>query len=402
MNIFVAMFFILFVLRKRQPIGVAMLAGGFSVWLLTGFQLDILSKSISTVATMPRTYELIFALYFVMCLELQLRLSGTLDGLMAALQHWFKSERLTLVLMPAFLGLLPSLGGARFSAPMVENVGTKISIDAQGKAVINFWFRHVVEYINPINPGLILASAISMIPLSKLIGSMYWVSLVAIIVGWIFCIPNKSKEIENGAIRGLSHTENKQDVKEVSLALAPVVLNFILIVFFYVNPAIAMGVITLGMFFVLRFVGRAVNVFQVFTEAFDKKLILNVMSIIFFIQILTYTKTLEEIVRVLSDSPLPIAMVIAIISLLIGVLTGISQGHVAMVMPLVAAIAPQDIKMASIALVLGIAGQMITPTHLCLIVSLDYFKADFFKALRPILLMQTVVVTIFLLGWSFI
>ena len=394
------MFLILFVLRKRQPIGLAMLAGGLSVWLLTGGQVEILTKSLSTVATMPRTYELIFALYFVMCLELQLRLSGTLDGLMSALQHWFKSERLTLVLMPAFLGLLPSLGGARFSAPMVENVGNKIALDAQGKTVINFWFRHVVEYINPINPGLILASAISMIPLSKLIGSMYWVSLAAIAVGWVCCIP-RQKSIPTVQAEVLTPQENKQDVKEVSLALAPVVLNFILIVFFYVNPAIAMGLITLGMFFVLRFVGRPVNVFQVLTEAFDKKLILNVMSIIFFIQILTYTKTLEEVVRVLSNSPLPIAMVVGIISLLIGVLTGISQGHVAMVMPLVAAIAPQDIKLASLALVLGVAGQMITPTHLCFIVTLDYFKADFFKALRPVFVMQTMVVTIFLLGWSF-
>ena len=394
------MFLILFVLRKRQPIGLAMLAGGLSVWLLTGGQVEILTKSLSTVATMPRTYELIFALYLVMCLELQLRLSGTLDGLMSALQHWFKSERLTLVLMPAFLGLLPSLGGARFSAPMVENVGNKIALDAQGKTVINFWFRHVVEYINPINPGLILASAISMIPLSKLIGSMYWVSLAAIAVGWVCCIP-RQKSIPTVQAEVLTPQENKQDVKEVSLALAPVVLNFILIVFFYVNPAIAMGLITLGMFFVLRFVGRPVNVFQVLTEAFDKKLILNVMSIIFFIQILTYTKTLEEVVRVLSNSPLPIAMVVGIISLLIGVLTGISQGHVAMVMPLVAAIAPQDIKLASLALVLGVAGQMITPTHLCFIVTLDYFKADFFKALRPVFVMQTLVVTIFLLGWSF-
>ena len=394
------MFLILFVLRKRQPIGLAMLAGGLSVWLLTGGQVEILTKSLSTVATMSRTYELIFALYFVMCLELQLRLSGTLDGLMSALQHWFKSERLTLVLMPAFLGLLPSLGGARFSAPMVENVGNKIALDAQGKTVINFWFRHVVEYINPINPGLILASAISMIPLSKLIGSMYWVSLAAIAVGWVCCIP-RQKSIPTVQAEVLTPQENKQDVKEVSLALAPVVLNFILIVFFYVNPAIAMGLITLGMFFVLRFVGRPVNVFQVLTEAFDKKLILNVMSIIFFIQILTYTKTLEEVVRVLSNSPLPIAMVVGIISLLIGVLTGISQGHVAMVMPLVAAIAPQDIKLASLALVLGVAGQMITPTHLCFIVTLDYFKADFFKALRPVFVMQTLVVTIFLLGWSF-
>ena len=383
---------ILLLLRKRFSIGAAMLAGSVCVWITAGAQLPLAWQSAVKVISMQRTYDLIFALYFVMCLELQLRLSGTLDGLLTALHRWFKSERVTLALMPAFLGLLPSLGGARFSAPMVDQVGDKVQIDAESKSVINFWFRHVVEYINPINPGMILASSISMIPLSELIGNMFWVSLAAIAIGWFYCIP---REVTATAKVANTQVEEEHNVKEVTLALAPIIFNFILIVFADINPAISMGIITFAMFFVLYFSNRVVNIKKVLTDAWDKKLIMNVMSILFFIQILTYTKTLQGVVDVLTQSSLPLAVIIGIISLIIGILTGISQGHVAMVMPLVAAVAPNDVNMACVAMVLGVAGQMITPTHLCLIVTLDYFKADFFKSLKPILVMQGLVVAVF-------
>jgi hypothetical protein len=46
-------------------------------------------------------------------------------------------------------------------------------------------------------------------------------------------------------------------------------------------------------------------------------------------------------------------------------------------------------------MVFGIAGQMITPTHVCLTVTLDYFKADFFKTLRPVVVMEILLLAIF-------
>ncbi|MDF2501911.1 MAG: hypothetical protein K0Q77_2625, partial [Anaerosporomusa subterranea] len=35
----------------------------------------------------------------------------------------------------------------------------------------------------------------------------------------------------------------------------------------------------------------------------------------------------------------------------------------------------------------------LSPAHLCLLVTLDYFKADLLKTLRPIFVMQAIVVT---------
>lgn len=43
----------------------------------------------------------------------------------------------------------------------------------------------------------------------------------------------------------------------------------------------------------------------------------------------------------------------------------------------------------------GVAGQMLTPTHMCFIVTLDYFKADFFKTLKPMFILEVMLLTVF-------
>ena len=43
----------------------------------------------------------------------------------------------------------------------------------------------------------------------------------------------------------------------------------------------------------------------------------------------------------------------------------------------------------------GIAGQMLTPTHMCLLVTIDYFKSDFFKTLKPILILEIMILSVF-------
>ncbi len=67
----------------------------------------------------------------------------------------------------------------------------------------------------------------------------------------------------------------------------------------------------------------------------------------------------------------------------------------AIVMPIIAAMAPGDLNLAGIAMVFGVAGQLLTPTHMCLIVTLDYFKADYFKSLKTLTVMSALLLLIF-------
>lgn len=342
---------------------------------------------------MQRTYDLILALYFVMCLEIELRTSGALDGMIRALQRLFASEKFTLAIMPAFLGLLPSLGGARFSAPIVEAASRNTDLTKEHKAAINFWFRHIFEFSSPIIPGMIMACSIAGVAFSDFIAHLCWLTLLAFALGWLVLI--RPLDMPSNSNVDVDPAERRQDIMNLILSLAPVVINFLLVVFCDLNASTAMALVTFAMIPVLRMTSRVLNIKEVFTGACDWKMLMNVLCILYFIQILTDTNVLHTIVEDFKASPLPVPVIIAAISFIIGILTGLSQGHVAIVMPIVAALSPGDLNLAGVAMAFGVAGQMLTPTHMCFIVTLDYFKADFFKTLRPMFILEVMLLTVF-------
>ncbi|WP_297997941.1 DUF401 family protein [uncultured Phascolarctobacterium sp.] len=397
MNIFalliIAMAIIILMLRRHIPIGPCMLTGGLFIWLMKTPELHYLTQAFTETLSLPRTYDIIFALYFVMCLEIELRTSGALAGMVHALQKIFSSNRVTLAVMPAFLGLLPSLGGARFSAPIVEEASKGLGLTSDHQAAINFWFRHIFEFSSPIIPGMIMACNIAGVAYSEFIMHLCWLTALMFSVGWVVLIrPIKADSIKENAG---SQAADEQGWQDLWLSLSPVVLTFVLVVFFNMNASVGMGVVTAGLFLVLHFSKREVSLKDVVVGAIDMKMFFNVLCILYFIQILTVTQVLQEIVTAFQSSPLPVPVIIACVSFIIGVLTGMSQGHVAIIMPIIAAMQTGSLNLAGVAMAFGVAGQMLTPTHMCLVVTVDYFKANFFKTLKPVLIGEVMLLTIF-------
>ena len=397
MNIFlllaIAMALIIILLRRHVPIGPCMLVGGLFIWAMKTPSLHYLRQGLVETMTMSRTYDILFALYFVMCLEIELRTSGALAGMVHALQRIFSSTKVTLAVMPAFLGLLPSLGGARFSAPIVEEASKELPLTQEHRAAINFWFRHIFEFSSPIIPGMIMACNIAGVSYSDFIMHLCWLTVLAFVAGWLVLItPIKTDGMTSFQE---DQEERSQNTQDLWLSLSPVVLTFVLVVFFNLNASVGMAVVTVGLFFVLRFTKRFVSLKEVALGALDWKMFFNVICILYFIQILTVTNVLQEIVVAFQNSPLPVPVIIGCVSFIIGVLTGMSQGHVAIVMPIVAAMATGNLNLAGVAMAFGVAGQMLTPTHMCLVVTVDYFKSNFFKTLQPVLLSEVIILTIF-------
>lgn len=397
MNIFalliIAMAIIILMLRRHITIGPCMLTGGLFIWLMKTPELHYLTQAFTETLSLPRTYDIIFALYFVMCLEIELRTSGALAGMVHALQKIFSSNRVTLAVMPAFLGLLPSLGGARFSAPIVEEASKGLGLTNDHQAAINFWFRHIFEFSSPIIPGMIMACNIAGVAYSEFIMHLCWLTVLMFSVGWFVLIrPIKADSIKENAG---SQAADEQGWQDLWLSLSPVVLTFVLVVFFNMNASVGMGVVTAGLFLVLHFTKREVSLKDVVVGAIDMKMFFNVLCILYFIQILTVTQVLQEIVTAFQSSPLPVPVIIACVSFIIGVLTGMSQGHVAIIMPIIAAMQTGSLNLAGVAMAFGVAGQMLTPTHMCLVVTVDYFKANFFKTLKPVLIGEVMLLTIF-------
>lgn len=393
-----AMILIVVLLRFKVLIGPAILSGGLLIWLFESRSFEKLWIAFTETLTMQRTWDLLLCLYFVMCLEVELRKSGSLHGMVVTLRNIFSSNKVTLAFMPAFLGLLPSLGGARFSAPIVQEASEGIAVYDEQKSAINLWFRHIFEFSNPLMPGVILACGIANVSIGDLIDQVGWVTILCFVLGWIFLIiPLKITDLEKA-----TNTQHDRtiDWKSLVLAFGPIVTSFLLIVAFNVQAALAMGLVVVAFIPLYFWFKRPISVKSVFTESLDKKLFFNVICILYFIQLLTVIGTLDEIVSVFNNSSLPQAVIIACLSFIFGVMTGMGQGYIAIVMPIVALMAPGNIVLVGIAMVYGMAGQMVTPTHLCILVTVEYFKCRLWKTIGKCGVLSLLMVLIFS-AWTY-
>lgn len=392
------MILIVVLLRFKVLIGPAILSGGLLIWLFESRFFEKLWVAFTETLTMQRTWDLLLCLYFVMCLEVELRKSGSLHGMVVTLRNIFSSNKVTLAFMPAFLGLLPSLGGARFSAPIVQEASEGIAVDDEQKSAINLWFRHIFEFSNPLMPGVILACGIANVSIGDLIDQVGWVTILCFVLGWIFLIvPLKITDPEKA-----TNTQHDRtiDWKSLILAFGPIVTSFLLIVAFDVQAALAMGLVVVAFIPLYFWFKRPISVKSVFTESLDKKLFFNVVCILYFIQLLTVIGTLDEIVNVFNNSALPQAVIIACLSFIFGVMTGMGQGYIAIVMPIVALMAPGNIVLVGIAMVYGMAGQMVTPTHLCILVTVEYFKSRLWKTIGKCGVLSLLMILIFS-AWTY-
>ena len=88
-------------------------------------------------------------------------------------------RRLAFAALPAVIGFLPMPGGALFSAPMVDSADPQRALSGLLKTQTNHWFRHIWEYWWPLYPGVILALELTRLEIWQFILVQLPVTLIA-------------------------------------------------------------------------------------------------------------------------------------------------------------------------------------------------------------------------------
>lgn len=135
-----------------------MLLGTMLLALLYGVKILSLLAIIWRATKSYTTGELIIVLILIMILEHLFIQHGYMDRMLNGLKEFINNSTLVMVFLPAFIGLLPSAGGARFSAPLVEHTAEGVSVSAEEKSFINYYFRHIWEYCLPFSPAILLTA----------------------------------------------------------------------------------------------------------------------------------------------------------------------------------------------------------------------------------------------------
>ena len=118
---------IVFFLVRKWDLSYALLLGSMLLGLLFGQSVaDLTQQGIATLFD-AATLRLMAAVLIMVLGEL-LKAIARMERLVRSLEALIQDSRLILPIVPALIGLLPMLGGAMFSAPLVEGASTLSSV----------------------------------------------------------------------------------------------------------------------------------------------------------------------------------------------------------------------------------------------------------------------------------
>ncbi len=380
--------FIVLLLRFRWNIGIVMLLGSVFLGVLYQFGPARQAQVLLASGTDLVTINLVTGLVLIMVLENIIRKRGMLKRMMEAVVNVARDRRIAMAVLPGVIGLLPSAGGAAFSAPMVQEAAADVDMRPERKTFVNYWFRHIWEYISPLYPGIVLAAAITKMPINKLIVSQLPLPIAVIIAGALL-------GFRGTTVRTISGKRDWNEIKALFVTLLPIILSIVLVVVFKLPLAIAMASIVLAMFLFFRYTKS--ELWTTLRESVSLNVILMVIGIMVFKGMLDASGAIEALPLFFEQSGLPTGVVIFLLPFIVGLLTGLTVGFVGATFPIITAMmgGHPDPATVTFAFASGFAGVMLSPTHLCLLLTVQYFKADMAGTYR---LLYVPVLLVFLVG----
>ncbi|MFH1008066.1 MAG: DUF401 family protein [Candidatus Latescibacterota bacterium] len=386
LKILLAFSLIIVLVRIKWPLGYSMLSGATALALLYGqgpsglaqigwLTLGKISFSAEKGITASNwtTLELTVILTLITAFSAVLRESGTLDRLTSSLKQLAHSTRFVAAGLPALIGFLPMPGGALFSAPMVDSAFENIPISAEKKSFINHWFRHIWEYSWPLYPGVILTVELTGYPLGRFILYQLPLTAVAIIAGALTAlrdIPPPTSSPQMGT--------HDHPIRQMFYSIFPILVVIVL--------SIGIGLHLIFAFLVGIALAVAMERQQFkhpIPNVLKKSISLNtfflVVGIMAFKQTLETTGVIASMADAFSRYGIPPFPLFIILPFLVGLVSGLTVAFVGVAFPIVFPLIDltgSGIGYVVLAYASGFAGVILSPVHLCLILTKEHFQAE--------------------------
>ncbi len=328
------------------------------------------------------SWRIITIVFLSLLLGLLMKTSGLFEKISEETKK-LKRKGLVSIISPMLIGLIPMPGGALISAPLVEAQLKDSEMEKARMAYINYWYRHVWEYAWPLYPGIIIMSGLLHAPIKRIILPLIPFIIVAFLSGLPF-VKNLKSDEENG----------KFSILRFLLYISPI-LFVIVGILSGLSALLSLLIPDLFLLF-LSFKKGTLNF---------KGLKISILPAIIFIFL--FKNLFNTSFTVHPDPSLPSWVIFSfmiVFSALSGFITGLNQAAVGIAIPFVISMSfPQNVFLNSlIAYVSLFFGILISPSHLCLILTAKYFKTDLpsmFRFIIPslgILILFSIVWFIFL------
>ena len=371
--------------RKHFHLGVLMVAAAAVIGLLFGMRPQQIAVNALASVFSASTLSVVGAMAFVGLLEALMNRAGMLDLALRSLSALVRDRRVIVGVVPAFMGLLPSAGGALMSCPMVDGACASLELSPHRRALANYWYRHVTEFIVPVYPAFVLASQISGVSVRSLAA---WSAPAGLIAAAVMA-PAVFKGVPRSAavLPTQEGADRRSALCGLILGTAPIAVVVALVVACQWSVLAAVVCVVLGLA-VVRFPGWELLA-QMIRSSFLSKTCGMALGIMLFKDMLSAVGAVDEIAGYITAIGAPAAVTAVVLPLLLGAVTGMNSAAVGVAFPIISGLfslsgglPPQ---MAALAYIASVVGILITPMHLCMVVTADYFRADIGEMLRAVL-----------------
>jgi integral membrane protein (TIGR00529 family) len=400
-KILIVFFGVLAVSRLRVPLGVGLIGGGLLLDLWAGKSIQALPADLWLALMRPELWLLATTITLIMEVGYFMASDENGKAIVSLARRYGgrHGQAVSLILIPAAIGLVPMPGGALFSAPLVGRAAENSSSSPEWKAAVNYWFRHILEYWWPLYPVVIVTLSIFTLQTWKFMLLQIPFTFVSLSAGYFFLLKSHAFSF----ITEETEDKNIPSIIQVLLPIVIIVLATLLLPGVYqsmfpnLNPAswklISMltGLLT-SLFIIWR--NRENCSRKMFSDLATRKTLnvfITLAGVMIFESLLASSGLIPLAGHELSLGRVPIGLIIAFLPFLAGLVTGIAIGFAGAAFPIVVGfisageISIQPMAALVLAFSMGYAGMMLSPVHLCFLLTVDYFNASFIKVYRYLL-----------------
>lgn len=402
---------ILLLVRLRCPLYAALLAGAWALEICARHTPAEIIANTGAALQSAQLWLLVVITAFIIEFGKIVSTSSNAEALMSAVKKWGgKHGRATsLMSIPAVIGMIPMPGGALFSAPLVGQTAPEDHWKAEWKTVVNYWFRHIWEYWWPLYPVTVVTLSIFNIPIWMYIAVQFPFTIAAVTVGYL-CLVHPHLNSLQSADRTNEDTENRP--VRIMLSIGTILLSALILPAMLqflpfeesTNKLLGILIGLLAGLCILPYKGRFMERFRIWKTVATRKNITvlgSLAGVLIFKSHLESSGLLPVASSELINSGTPLILIIILLPFVAGLVTGIAIGFAGTAFPLVLGLIEQSngnlmvLSTLVVAFAAGYSGMMLSPVHLCFLLTRDYFKAGFHLSYR---LLWPCVAVIFITG----
>ena len=379
LSLILSVILIIVLVRFRVDLGVSMLAGAATLAFVVGRAPLWTLTELGRAAIDHDTLLLLARIITIMALGALAGKLGYLDRFASGLRALISDNRVVVALIPAFGGLLPMPGGTMLTAPMVESAVSTGHATPEQKLFVSYWFRHVWEYIWPVYPGVVVVAALIGRDVSDLFIANWSATVVAIAAGWLFVL----RRVDAGRNhRTGGRASGWRDIVHGVWPFGIVIAGVLVLKFELVLVILA---VIAALVLIERPPGG--DVWKAFRRGTEFQIVTLIVGVGAYKHLLEVAEIIDAVPPFLLSMNLPLAAVIAAVPLIVGLITGVTLAYIGVCFPLLIPLmgSPMNMELVMLAFVSGFVGCLLSPVHLCLVLTREYFGASWGGIYRMLL-----------------